>query len=307
MIARRVWYAIGMTTLNRRRFAIASAAGLGALALGCGRGQDVSIGSKNFQEQWILAQVIARLIGERTPHTAGTQDLAGTFLCHKALISGSLDAYVEYTGTALTAVLERPPVFDRQAALDQVRAAYAERFDLLVLDPLGFENTYAMLVRADYAEKHKLAAISDLAHVADSVRFGIGFEFYDRADGFPGLVRAYGLKLAQAPRQMELNLIYRALDAGEVDVIAGNSTDGHIAMMNLVMLADDRRYFPPYDAVPILRRATATKRPEVRDVLASLGGAISTDAMRDANRLVDGGGSVADAASALIARLKRPG
>ena len=275
-------------TITRRTFLKATAAGaLAAGGLACGNKRDATIGSKNFQEQWILAALIAELINRRDKK-AVTKDLSGTFLCHKGIVSGSLDAYVEYTGTAFTAVLEREPITDTEKVYEDVKAAYAEKFDILVLPPLGFENTYAILVRPEDAERHSLAKISDLTRIQSDLTFGIGFEFYDRADGYPGLLKTYGLSPGNAPRQMELGLIYRALESKQVDVIAGNSTDGMIAAMGLVMLEDDRRYFPPYDAVPLLRRASATKTPALRAVLEALGNKISAEAMRNANFLVDG-------------------
>lgn len=274
--------------VTRRTFVKSVAAGaVVAAAPACGKKRDATIGSKNFQEQWILAALIAELVNRRGPK-AVTKDLAGTFLCHKGIVSGSLDSYVEYTGTAFTAVLKRKPISDTKKVYDEVKAAYDAQFGIEVLAPLGFENTYAILVRKDDAERHSLSKISDLSRIQSEISFGIGFEFFDREDGYPGLVKAYDLSPGNAPKQMELGLIYRALESKSVDVIAGNSTDGMIAAMGLVMLEDDKRYFPPYDAIPLLRKDSANKLPALRDVLASLGGKISADAMRRANFLVDG-------------------
>lgn len=274
--------------VTRRTFLKTTAAtAFAAGGLGCGSTRDVTIGSKNFQEQWILAALIANLVNRRGKK-AITKDLAGTFLCHKGITSGSLDSYVEYTGTAFAAVLEREPIADTEKVYAEVKAAYAEQFDVIVMPPLGFENTYAILVRAKDAERHALSKISDLSRVQSELAFGMGFEFYDRADGYPGLLKAYGLTLGRDPKQMELGLIYRALESKKVDVIAGNSTDGMIAAMGLVMLEDDKRFFPPYDAIPLLRRQSAEKHPVLREVLESLAGKITAGTMRRANFLVDG-------------------
>ncbi|HUH06072.1 MAG TPA: glycine betaine ABC transporter substrate-binding protein [Kofleriaceae bacterium] len=292
---------------SRRRFLAVGAASGAALAIGagCKPRAGVTIGSKNFQEQWILAALIEQLVERETSVSAGTKDLAGTMLSHKALESGAIDCYVEYTGTALTAVLDLPPSHDVAAVYQQVQREYQRRFDLEWLPALGFENTFAMLVRRADAERHQLHTISDLARVADRFRPGFGFEFYDRPDGYRGLLEAYGLAFSREPKQMKLGVTYRALDAGEVDLIAGNSTDGLIAKLDLVMLTDDKRYFPPYYAAPVLRGATARSHPAVRAAIARLGGAIPAAAMRDANYAVDAEGTAPrEAAAALLASLE---
>lgn len=275
--------------LDRRQFLAASGLAAAGLAVGCGgKKADVVVGSKNFQEQWILAALIADLVARKTRARAATKDFGGTLLAHTALTSGNIDGYVEYTGTALTAVLDRPPSRDPAAVYREVSAAYAERFALTWLPPLGFENTFAILVRKRDAERHQLRTISDLAPVAGDMRPGFGFEFYDRPDGYRGMAGAYGLEFGQPPKQMKLGLTYRALDAGEVDVIAGNSTDGLIDALDLVMLEDDRAFFPPYQAAPVMRAATLARHPDLEAALRQLGGTISAGAMRRANYAVDG-------------------
>lgn len=271
-------------SLTRRSLLAGTAA---AALVGCGKSSALTFGSKNFQEQWILAALIAELIKRKTKKSARTKDFAGTFLVHKAITSGNIDGYVEYTGTAYTAVLEHPRTTDVAAVYRAVKRDYAAKFDLLVLPPLGFENTFAILVRKKAAAEHGLRRISDLARVAASFRPGFGFEFYERKDGYRGLLAAYGLDFGKRPKQMKLGLTYRALSAGHVDVIAGNSTDGLIEHLDLVMLEDDKRYFPPYQAAPVLRRATAEKHPQVRAAIESLAGTISSAAMRKANFRID--------------------
>lgn len=284
-------YKPGMSRLDlhRRHFLAAGGAAAAALlAPGCSKSAEFVTGSKNFQEQWILASLIARLVAARTDVSTGTKDFGGTMLAHTALVSGNIGCYVEYTGTALTAVLKMEPSRDTAAVYQSVKKAYAEQFDLVWMPPLGFENTFAILVRRKDAEAHGLRKVSDLARVAGDMRAGFAFEFYDRPDGYRGLVSTYGLSFGKPPKQMKLGLVYRALADGQVDVIAGNSTDGLISTLDLVMLTDDRKYFPPYDAAPVVRKSVVDKHPGVAAALESLGGKISAEAMRKANYAVDG-------------------
>lgn len=264
---------------------------LAALLAGCGTRREgrLVVGSKNFTEQVILGEILATLIEERAGIPVRRRlNLGGTFICHQGLIAGELDLYVEYTGTALTAILKRAPVADPAAALRIVREAYEKDIGLVWTEPFGFNNTFAMIVTRESAAREGLRKISDLARVQETFRAGFGYEFVERADGYEGLAAAYGLRFANRPREMDLGLIYRALAEGEVDVVAGNATDGVIAGLSLVALEDDRRYFPPYDAVPVIRRETLDRHPSLRPLLAKLGGAITADAMARMNLAVDG-------------------
>jgi osmoprotectant transport system substrate-binding protein len=249
----------------------------------------VTIGSKFFTEQVVLAELLAQHIEARTGiHVIRKSNLGGTLLCHKALLSGDLDLYVEYTGTALTAVLSESPGTDSAATIySRVKQAYATRFTLEVTEPLGFENTFAMVVRGADARRYHLRSISDIIPYAPHWRAGFGFEFLERPDGYQGWSQRYGLHFAGQPSVMDLGLIYRALVDRKVDVVAGNSTDGLIAALDLVPLADDRHYFPPYDAAPIVRRDTLAKFPQLRTALADLAGKVSADDMRRLNAAVD--------------------
>jgi glycine betaine/choline ABC-type transport system substrate-binding protein len=291
--------------LSRRQLlALGGAAAGGLLWAGCSKKAGFVVGSKNFQEQWILAALITKLVGKRTKTRARAKDFAGTLLSHKAITSGGIQCYVEYTGTALTAVLDMPPQQDVDAVYEIVKREYANRFDLHWLAPLGFENTFAILVRKADADRHGLAKISDLRRVAGDFRPGFGFEFYDRPDGYRGLVDRYQLEFGQPPKQMKLGLTYRALDAGEVDVIAGNSTDGLIAHLGLVMLEDDLGFFPPYHAAPLITGAVARNKPAIVEVLGSLAGKIDAETMRRANYRVDGDKqSPVEAADALLSEI----
>lgn len=248
----------------------------------------ITIGSKFFTEQVILAELLAQHIETRTGiHVERKTNLGGTLLCQKALESGQLDLYVEYTGTALTAVLNQPPGGDSQAVYDRVKKGYSDRFNLEVTDPLGFENTFAMVIRGSDAQRFHLTTISDIIPLAPHWRVGVGYEFLERPDGLLGWSQRYGLHFAAQPSVMDLGLIYRALVDNKVDIVAGNSTDGLIESLHLVALSDDRRYFPPYDAVPIVRRDTLAKFPQLRSALGDLAGKITADDMRHLNAEVD--------------------
>ncbi|HLZ13224.1 MAG TPA: glycine betaine ABC transporter substrate-binding protein [Candidatus Acidoferrum sp.] len=248
------------------------------------------IGSKFFTEQVVLAELLAQHIEERAgiPVERKT-NLGGTLLIHKAMLAGDLDLYVEYTGTALTAVLGESPKGDSETTYLRVKEQYAERFGLEVTEPLGFENTFAMVVRSDDAERLHLKNMSDLAPMAPKWHAAVGYEFLERPDGYEGWSKTYGLKFAETPRVMDLGLLYRALTQHQADIVAGNSTDGLIAALHLVPLTDDRHYFPPYDAVPIVRRKALEENPALRAALADLAGKISAEEMRRMNAEVDAG------------------
>jgi osmoprotectant transport system substrate-binding protein len=248
------------------------------------------IGSKFFTEQVVLAELIAQHIEKRTgiPVERKT-NLGGTLLIHKAMLAGDLDLYVEYTGTALTAVLGESPKGDAQMTCERVKQQYAQRFGLEVTEPLGFENTFAMVIRLDDAERLHLKNMSDLEPIAPKWHAAVGYEFLERPDGYQGWSKTYGLKFADTPRVMDLGLLYRALTQHQADIVAGNSTDGLIATLHLVPLRDDRHYFPPYDAVPIVRRKALEENPALRAALADLAGKISAEEMRGMNAAVDAG------------------
>ena len=257
----------------------------------------ITIGSKFFTEQVVLAELLAQHIEVRTgiPVIRKT-NLGGTLLVHKALLAGELDLYVEYTGTALTAVLNESPNSYNQAAahneysnavFNRVKQLYFDRYHLEVTEPLGFENTFAMVIRGDDAKNLHLQKISDITAIAPKWRAGVGYEFLERPDGFPGLTRNYGLHFAESPRVMDLGLIYRALVDHQVDIVAGNSTDGLIDALGLVALTDDRHHFPPYDAVPIVRQSTLARFPQLRAALADLAGKLSASDIRRLNYVVD--------------------
>ena len=247
------------------------------------------IGAKNFTEQVVLGELLAQEIEAKSNLKVERRFyLAGSYICHQALVSGRIDAYVEYTGTALTAILKQPVDRDPQAVLDTVRSLYASRYNVTVAQPLGFENTFAMVIRGDDARRLRLTTLSQAAPYAPQWRLGVGYEFEQRPDGLPGLSTAYGLKFAAPPRTMDLGLLYRALNAHQVDLIAGNSTDGPIEAFGLTALADDKHYFPPYQTVPLVRAEALQRWPQMQTALDALAGKITADDMRSMNEAIDG-------------------
>ncbi|CAN5897073.1 hypothetical protein BH20GEM1_BH20GEM1_03620 [soil metagenome] len=261
-------------------------AGLLATLLGaCGGGSPVVVASKNFVEQDILGELIAQELEASGVPVERRFHLGGTFVCHNALVEGEADVYVEYTGTAYTAILERTATADPDSVLLEVESEYADRWDLAWGPPLGFENTFALVVSRPDADSLGLTTISDLAREAPGMAAGFGPEFMAREDGYAGLSRAYGFEFGEV-RQMELGLMYRALEEGQIDVAVANSTDGQIAGLDLVVLRDDRQYFPPYQAAPVVRRETLERHPAVWEALLGLEESLTDETMRELNHQV---------------------
>ena len=256
--------------------------------LACSDGpRPVVVGSKNFSEQVILGEIVAQLLEARDVPVDRRLNLGGTFICHQALVSGDLDVYVEYTGTALTAILREPFEYDAEKVYKRVRDLYRDELGLEWSAPLGFNNTFALIMTRERADELGVTKISDLEPHETTLRPGAGHEFLEREDGLRGLTEAYGLEFSIAARGMELGLIYVALVEGQVDFVAGNSTDGLIEKFHLVVLDDDRRFFPPYDAAAVYRPDAVARHPALGDVLEILGGGIDEPSMRRLNRLVD--------------------
>jgi len=247
------------------------------------------IGAKNFTEQVVLGELLAQEIEAKSGMRVERRFyLAGSYICQQALVAGRIDAYVEYTGTALTAVLKQPLDRDSASVLATVRRLYASRYKVEVTGPLGFENTFAMVIRGDDARHLHLTTLSQAAQFTPQWRLGVGYEFEQRPDGLHGLSEAYDLKFVTAPRTMDLGLLYRALNAHQVDMIAANSTDGPIQALGLVALQDDKHYFPPYEAVPLVREEALQRWPQMRVALIALAGKVSADDMRAMNEAIDG-------------------
>ena len=251
------------------------------------QGPVVILGSKNFTEQEVLGEVVAGLLESRGFTVERRLNLGGTTLCHEALRTGQVDLYVEYTGTALTEVLKLPSRSDATSVLEEVRTAYAH-LGITVAEPLGFNNSFALVMRRVDAEGRGIARLSDLARHARTLRVGLSGEFLERKDGMRGLTAAYGFAFALPPREMDLGLLYHALALGQVDLAVGSATDGLISALDFVVLEDDRGYFPPYEAVPIVRTASLEAHPGLAAALHALAGRIDAPTMRRLNQAVDG-------------------
>jgi osmoprotectant transport system substrate-binding protein len=253
------------------------------------RGSRIVIGAKNFTEQVILGELLAQEIETTGEKVDRRFYLAGSYIAHQALVSGRIDAYVEYTGTALSSVLKQPVDHDAARAFATVQRIYAEKYGVAVQPSLGFENTFAIVLRQADAERLHVTTLSNLAPAAPQLRLGAGYEFLDRPDGLRGMDQEYGLRFAGEPRVMDLGLLYRALDNHQVDIVSGNSTDGAITALHLKLLTDDRHYFPPYQAVPLVRQDALREHPAMQGALNRLTGRVSAEDMQTMNLAVEGG------------------
>jgi glycine betaine/choline ABC-type transport system substrate-binding protein len=278
-------------TSSRRVVVTAAAVVTGLVLLSSGlaarkAGGAIVVGSKNFTEQLVLGELIAQSIEREGLPVERRLNLGGTLICDRALLTGDIDVYVEYTGTALTAVFHQPVAMDSAGVFTAVRDLYA-RSGRALLPPLGFNNTFAILVRGADARSRGLKTIDDAARESSRWRAGFGYEFVERPDGYSGLAKAYGMRFPEPPRVMDLTLSYRALASGQVDMIAGDATAGLIRGLDLVQLDDNRHYFPPYDAAAVARAETLLRYPQARRALERLSGRVSPDAMRAMNYAAD--------------------
>lgn len=250
-------------------------------------GMTVRIGTKNFTEQLILGELMAQLIEAHTDLRVERRfNLGGTMICHGALKSGEIDVYPEYTGTALAAILKQSVIVDPGQAYETVAHEYRQRFSAEWLRPFGFNNTYAITVRKSDATSQNLRTISDLIPISRTLRAGFTAEFSERPDGYPGLRRAYGLEFREA-LDLDPALMYQAIAKREVDVICAFATDGRIAAFDLQPLRDDRGFFPPYQAAPVIRTEVLNVHPELRQVLDLLAGRLDDSTMQRLNFEVD--------------------
>jgi len=254
------------------------------------RSDRIVVGSKNFTESFILGELMAQQIETHTRLKVERRFyLAGTYICQQAMLSGRIDMYPEYTGTALTAILKQKADGENQAQVYQrVKQEYERRFGLTLGPGFGFNDTFAMEIRGEDARRLHIETLSQAAEYAPHWRAGFGYEFMERADGYQGLAQTYGLHFAGKPRVMDLGLLARALHDHQIDIAAGNITDGLIPALDLFVLRDDRHYFPPYEAVPVVREQVLRQHPEVARALAALGGKISDEEMQQLNYAVDG-------------------
>ncbi len=262
-----------------------------ALLIACGPSREnrIVVGSKNFTEQLVLGEIIAQQIENKTHLPVERRFyLAGSYICHQSILGDRIDVYPEYTGTALTAILKQQPSSNPEQVYNQVKTEYAGRFKLEVGPTFGFNDTFAIEIRGEDARRLGLKTISQAAAYTPQWRAGFGYEFMERPDGYKGLAATYGLRFAESPRIMDLGLLARALKDKQVDLAAGNMTDGLIPALDLFVLEDDRHYFPPYEAVPIIRQEALARHPEVGQALNQLAGKISDGDMRQLNYAVDG-------------------
>ncbi len=249
----------------------------------------IVVGSKNFTESFLLGEIFAQQIEGHTNLKVDRRFyLAGTYICQQAILSGRIDLYPEYTGTALTAILKQQASGERAEVYQRVKSEYEHRFGLTLGPALGFNDTFAMEIRGEDALRLNVKTLSQAAAFAPQWRAGFGYEFMERPDGYRGLVATYGLHFAEQPRIMDLGLLARALKDHQIDLAGGNTTDGLIPVLGLFVLEDDRHYFPPYEAVPVIRQQTLQQYPEVAKALAQLSGKISDDEMQRLNYAVEG-------------------
>jgi glycine betaine/choline ABC-type transport system substrate-binding protein len=259
-----------------------------ALLSGCGARNHIVVGSKNFTEQLILGEIVAQHIEARMHQRVERKlDLGGTLLAHQALLSKDIDLYPEYTGTAFTNVLKRSGVTDPAVVLERVRAEYSSGFHLDWLDPLGFENSFAMTIRGEDARTRRLATLTDAAADPGGFTLGAGYEFLTRPDAYGALNRAYSIKWTAAPRSMDLGLLYQALEQKQVSMAAANTTDGLLNKLDVMVLKDDKHVFPPYQACIVVRQEALAEYPNLRRILSELSGKISDTEMRKMNYAVD--------------------
>jgi osmoprotectant transport system substrate-binding protein len=253
------------------------------------RSNRIVVASKNFTESMILGELMAQQIEQHSNLKVERRFyLAGTYICHQGMLAGRIDIYPEYTGTALTAILKQTPERDRTQAREQMRSEYQRRFGLAIGPSFGFNDTFAMEIRGADARRLNLRTLSQAAPFTPQWRAGFGYEFMERPDGFRGLAATYGLRFAAPPRVMDLGLLARALTDHQIDLGAGNTTDGLIPKLDLFVLEDDKHYFPPYDAVPVIRGAVIARHPEVGVALNAFAGTISDSEMQQLNYAVDG-------------------
>ena len=252
-------------------------------------GNRIVVGSKNFTESFILGELIAQQIETHSSLKVERRFyLAGTYICQQAILAGRIDVYPEYTGTALTAILKQNAKGDRADVFQAVKKEYENRFNLTLGPAFGFNDTFAMEIRGEDARRLNVHTLSEAAKFAPQWRAGFGYEFMERPDGYRGMASTYGLRFAEQPRIMDLGLLARALKDHQIDFAGGNATDGLIPAMDLFALADDKHYFPPYEAVPIIRKQTIQQHPEIAQALADLADKISDSEMQQMNYAVDG-------------------
>lgn len=255
---------------------------------GCWGGDGITIGSKDFSENITLGEMFAQLVEAHTDLKVNRKlNMGGTFVCFEAIKKGDIDIYPEYTGTALTAQLKMDVISDPDEAYQVVADEFDRQFGVKWLEPLGLNNTYTLAVTDAVYQKYKVETFSDLAKVSQNLVFGAEHEFFDRQDGYDGLVKRYGIAFKSEPKKMNVSLKYQAIGNGDMDVTDAFATDGPIKQYNLKVLKDDKGFFPPYYAAPIIRKNTLEDHPELEEVLNQLAGLIDDPTMTELNYQVD--------------------
>jgi glycine betaine/choline ABC-type transport system substrate-binding protein len=276
-------------TCLRSSLCLALLAGITLSACAPSHSDRIVVGSKNFTESFVLGELIAQQIEAHTHLKVERRFyLAGTYICQQAILSGRIDVYPEYTGTALTAILKQQATNDNADVYQRVKSEYEHRFGLTLGPAFGFNDTFAMEIRGEDARRLNIRTLSQAAKFTPQWHAGFGYEFMERPDGYRGLAATYGLRFAEQPRIMDLGLLARALKDHQIDFAAGNATDGLIPAMDFFVLADDKHYFPPYEAVPVIREQTIQQHPEVAQTLAEMADKISDAEMQQLNYAVDG-------------------
>jgi osmoprotectant transport system substrate-binding protein len=258
------------------------------LFTGCSKNKTITIGSKDFSENIVLGEILAQLVEAKTDLKVSRKlNMGGTFVCFEAIKKGEIDIYPEYTGTGLTAQLEMDVISDPDEAYRVVSEEFNKQFEITWLEPFGFNNTYALAVTDEVYQTYGINTYSELAKVSENLVFGAEHEFFDRQDGYDGLVKLYGMNFKGDPKKMNVSLKYQAIGSGDIDVTDAFSTDGQIKQYNLKVLEDDQGFFPPYYAAPIIRNKTLEKYPELKEVLNSLAGLIDDSVMTELNYKID--------------------
>lgn len=255
---------------------------------GCSSSNTVTVGSKDFSENIVLGEIFAQLIEAKTDlKVIRKLNMGGTFVNFEAIKNGQIDLYPEYTGTALTAQLKMDVITDADETYRIVSEEFDKQFNIKWLKPLGFNNTYTLAVTNEIFETYRIETFSDLAAISENLVFGAEHEFFDRQDGFDGLVKTYGMKFKGEPKKMNVSLKYQAMGSGDIDVTDAFATDGQIKQYNLKVLKDDKNFFPPYYAAPIIRKEVLEKYPELEQILNSLEGLIDDETMMEMNYKID--------------------
>lgn len=256
--------------------------------IGCSSSDTITIGSKDFSENIVLGEIFAQLIEAKTDlKVVRKLNMGGTFVNFEAIKNGQIDLYPEYTGTALTAQLKMDVITDAEETYRIVSEEFDRQFNIKWLEPLGFNNTYTLAITNEIYEKYGIETFSELATISENLVFGAEHEFFDRQDGFDGLVQTYGMKFKGEPKKMNVSLKYQAMGSKDIDVTDAFATDGQIIQYNLKILKDDKNFFPPYYAAPIIRKEVLEKYPELEEILNSLAGLIDDETMTELNYKID--------------------